>query len=87
MLVPFGLIPEQAAEGCWAEAMRLVLAPSTAGACSEVKDGASDHNEEEEGGGGSDGVDANGSVAETPLTLPGGLWDPVRTECRLFVMH
>ena len=85
--MPYGLVPEQAADGCWAEAMRLVLAPSTAGDCSEVKGGGSDDGEEEGkaggggGGGGGGGVGANGSAAKTPLTLPGGVWDPVRTDC------
>eukprot|EP00904_Undaria_pinnatifida_P001413 jgi/Undpi1/11272/HiC_scaffold_30.g13570.m1 len=80
VLVPFGLATEQAAEGCWAEAMRLVLTPSTGDVCSSAKDGASDdveeEEEEEEKGGGGDGVDAVESAVEPPLTLPGGLWDP-----------
>ncbi|CAN0442852.1 unnamed protein product, partial [Laminaria digitata] len=88
VLVPFGLVPERAAEGCWAEAMRLVLAPSStaAGACSEatdvIDDVSDDGLEEEEeggggGGGGGNGVVANGGAAGSlPLTLPGGLWDP-----------
>ena len=84
--MPFGLATEQAAEGCWAEAMRLVLTPSTGDVCSSAKDGASDdveeeEEEEEEKGGGGDGVDAVESAVEPPLTLPGGLWDPVRRRC------
>lgn len=36
VLVPFGLIPEKAAKGFWAEALRLVLAPTTLTAAGDV---------------------------------------------------
>lgn len=65
--MPFGLIPERAAEGCWAEALRLVVAPATATGAAPESTGVHD-------------VDGNGTdakrVAET-LTLPGGRWDAV----------
>lgn len=64
VLVPFGLIPERAAEGCWAEALRLVLAPASA---VESDPGAHDVD--------GDGTDAKRAAGN--LTLPGGLWDPV----------
>lgn len=53
VLVPFGLIPEKAAKGCWGEALRLVLAPSqvastTPTAARKQRDKVSDPDAEEE---------------------------------------
>lgn len=53
VLVPFGLIPEKAAEGRWGEALRLVLAPlqvasTTPTAASKQQDKVSDPDAEEE---------------------------------------
>ncbi|CAM9790479.1 unnamed protein product, partial [Ectocarpus sp. 12 AP-2014] len=53
VLVPFGLIPEKAAKGCWGEALRLVLAPSQVAstipkAACKQRDKVSDPDSEEE---------------------------------------
>ncbi|CAM9267828.1 unnamed protein product [Scytosiphon promiscuus] len=80
VLVPFGLIPERAAAGCWGEALRLVLAPSSPTPTSSSTGAAtlsSDRKHQD------DGTEAGGRGTEMgvdgrrKLTLPGGVWDKV----------
>lgn len=71
VLVPFGLLRAKAAEGCWAEALQLVLTPSAAATATKGQETGG----RAEGG---DLVGPNGGGAESVLTLPGGLWDAVR---------
>lgn len=73
--MPFGLLPEQAAEGRWGEALRLVLTPSTPAPSSEGQ------REKGSGAEDSDALGPDDGAAQTLLTLPGGLWDAVRVSC------
>lgn len=73
VLVPFGLIPERAADDCWAEALRLVLASSNTGASPEDRNGS-------RAAAGDDETIVEGRASgRKRLTLPGGLWDEVGT--------
>lgn len=73
VLVPFGLIPERAADDCWAEALRLVLASCNTGASPEYRNGGGRDSGDDEA------ILERRASGGKRLTLPGGLWDEVGT--------
>lgn len=73
VLVPFGLIPERAADDCWAEALRLVLASCNTGASPE------DYNRSGRDSSDDKAIKESRASGGRRLTLPGGLWDEVGT--------
>lgn len=71
VLVPYGLGAE-AASGCWGEAFRLALVPSEAAASSSLSPERDGHAT----------YPGSGASEKLLITLPGGVWDPVRCSSR-----